>query len=48
MLSTKRGHGHLFSVLMKQDGISQTELIKQMDITRASMRELLMKVVKAG
>lgn len=43
-----RGQGHLLSVLMKQDGISQTELAKQMDIARGSMSELLIKVEKAG
>lgn len=43
-----RGKGKLLSVLSKQDGISQTELANQMDIARASMSELLMKVEKAG
>ena len=43
-----RGKGQLLSVLSKQDGISQTELANHMDIARASMSELLMKVEKAG
>lgn len=43
-----RGKGQLLAILSKQDGISQTMLAQEMDIARASMSELLVKVEKAG
>lgn len=43
-----QGKGQLLAVLLRQEGISQTKLASEMDITRASMSELLTKVEKKG